>query len=58
LYIVSLPSIFEILELCMSGQLFKIFLRSSFAQIMNAFMGLLMCVALSLSLLGCLKKSG
>ena len=28
------------LELCMSGQVFKIFLRSSLAQIMNAFIGL------------------
>ena len=34
------PRIFEMLELCMSGQVFKIFLRSSLAQIMNAFIGL------------------
>ena len=34
------PRIFEMLELCMSGQVFKIFLLSSLAQIMNAFIGL------------------
>ena len=41
-------------ELCMSGQVFRIFFRSSFAQIMKAFMGLLMCGLPSRSLLGCL----
>lgn len=30
-------------ELCMSGQAFKIFRRSSFAQTINAFIGRLMC---------------
>ena len=38
--IVVKPRIFEMLELCMSGQVFKIFLLSSLAQIMNAFIGL------------------
>ena len=38
--IIFKPRIFEMLELCMSGQVFKIFLRSSLAQIMNAFIGL------------------
>lgn len=33
-----LPNIFEMFELCMSGQAFRIFLRSSFAQTMNAFL--------------------
>ena len=33
------PKIFEMLELCMSGQVFRIFRRSSFAQIMKAFIG-------------------
>lgn len=32
------PNIFEIFELCMSGHAFKIFLRSSLAQTMNAFL--------------------
>lgn len=38
--IIVKPRIFEMLELCMSGQVFKIFLLSSLAQIMNAFIGL------------------
>ena len=38
--IIFKPRIFEMLELCMSGQVFKIFLLSSLAQIMNAFIGL------------------
>ena len=33
------PKILEMLELCMSGQVFRIFRRSSFAQIMKAFIG-------------------
>lgn len=33
-----LPNIFEMFELCISGQAFRIFLRSSFAQTMNAFL--------------------
>lgn len=37
------PKIFEMFELCMSGQAFKIFRLSSLAQTMNAFIGLLMC---------------
>lgn len=37
------PNIFEMFELCMSGQAFKIFRLSSLAQTMNAFIGLLMC---------------
>lgn len=32
------------LELCISGQAFNIFLRSSFAQTMKAFIGRLICV--------------
>ena len=47
------PKILEMLELCMSGQAFKIFRLSSLAQIMNAFMGLLMCGVDSFSRLGC-----
>lgn len=37
------------LELCMSGQALRIFLRSSLAQIMKAFIGRLMCWEPSLS---------
>ena len=35
----QLPSIFEMLELCISGQALRIFLRSSLAQTMKAFIG-------------------
>jgi len=38
-----LPSILEMLELCISGQAFRIFLRSSLAQTMKAFIGRLIC---------------
>ncbi|KAL0125936.1 hypothetical protein PUN28_004783 [Cardiocondyla obscurior] len=41
-------------ELCMSGQAFKIFLRSSLAHTMNAFIGLLICGLFSPSLFCCL----
>ena len=41
------------LELCMSGHAFRIFLRSSLAQIMKAFIGRLMCGCPSRSLRGC-----
>lgn len=34
----TLPKIFEMFELCMSGQALRIFLLSSFAQTMNAFL--------------------
>jgi hypothetical protein len=49
------PKILEIFELCMSGQLFRIFLLSSFAQIMKAFIGRFICVPPSLSRLACLQ---
>lgn len=49
-----LPSIFDMLELCMSGQAFKIFLRSSLAHTMNAFIGRLICGLFSPSLFCCL----
>lgn len=45
-----LPSILDMLELCMSGHALSIFLRSSLAQTMKAFIGRLMCGLLSLSL--------
>ena len=48
-----LPRILEIFELCMSGHVFRIFFRSSLAQIMKAFMGLLMWGLPSRSRLGC-----
>lgn len=41
-------------ELCMSGQAFKIFLRSSLAHTMNAFIGRLICGLFSPSLFCCL----
>lgn len=41
-------------ELCISGQAFKIFLRSSLAHTMNAFIGRLICGLFSLSLFCCL----
>ena len=41
--ITLLPSILLILELCMSGQAFSIFLLSSLAQTMNAFIGRFTC---------------
>lgn len=44
-----LPSILDMLELCMSGHALSIFLRSSLAQTMKAFIGRLMCGLLSLS---------
>lgn len=37
------PSIFDIFELCISGQALRIFLRSSLAHTMKAFIGRLMC---------------
>lgn len=40
---IILPSILLMLELCISGQAFRIFLLSSLAQTMKAFIGLLMC---------------
>lgn len=51
---VCLPRIFDMFELCMSGQAFKIFLRSSLAHTMNAFIGRLICGLFSLSLFCCL----
>ena len=47
-----LPRILLMLELCISGQFFRILRRSSLAQIINAFMGRLMWGLLSLSFLG------
>lgn len=49
-----LPRIFDMFELCMSGQAFKIFLRSSLAHTMNAFIGRLICGLFSPSLFCCL----
>ena len=43
------PSILLMLLLCISGQAFRIFLLSSLAHTMNAFIGLLMCGLLSRS---------
>lgn len=51
---VSLPRIFDMLELCISGQAFKIFLRSSLAHTMNAFIGRLICGLFSPSRFCCL----
>lgn len=51
---VYLPRIFDMFELCMSGQAFKIFLRSSLAHTMNAFIGRLICGLFSPSLFCCL----
>lgn len=51
---ICLPRILDMFELCMSGQAFKIFLRSSLAHTMNAFIGRLMCGLFSPSLLCCL----
>lgn len=42
------PRILLMLELCMSGKACRIFLRSSFAQTMKAFIGRLMCGSLLL----------
>ena len=39
---ISLPRILLMLELCISGQFFRILRRSSLAQIIKAFMGRLM----------------
>lgn len=41
-------------ELCISGHAFNIFLRSSLAHTMNAFIGRLICGLFSLSLFCCL----
>jgi hypothetical protein len=49
-----LPSILEMLELCMSGQAFRIFLLSSLAHTMKAFIGRFMWGLFSLSLFCCL----
>ena len=49
-----LPNILEMLELCISGHAFKIFRRSSLAQIINAFMGRLIWGASVLSFRDCL----
>jgi len=49
-----LPRIFDMFELCMSGQAFKIFLRSSLAHTINAFIGRLICGLFSPSLFCCL----
>lgn len=43
------PKIFEIFELCISGQAFKIFRLSSLAHTMKAFIGRFMCGLFSLS---------
>lgn len=48
------PRIFDMLELCISGQAFRIFLRSSLAHTMNAFIGRLICGLFSPSLFCCL----
>ncbi len=37
------PNILEMFELCISGQVFRIFFLSSFAQIMKAFIGRFIC---------------
>jgi hypothetical protein len=37
------PNILEMFELCMSGQVFRIFFLSSLAQIMKAFIGRFIC---------------